>query len=152
MQLGTACNVQVEVVSLLGKVFLNEKYGLSIPIERGGCDAIASKAFVRANGSLFPCQEVAKTVASTSRKEESVTRAILRGSPNATLRSQGVSLTPRPMLGMRHASPAQRWERCVFLALSRAFAVNNTSSKHAFRHLLSLGERGSHSRKAFERQ
>ncbi len=62
LQRGDHCHVQFEATSLLGRIYLNAKYGLSLAVGRGGCDAITSKAYVQPDGTLFPCQDVAKEI------------------------------------------------------------------------------------------
>jgi radical SAM protein with 4Fe4S-binding SPASM domain len=62
LQRGQHCNVQCEALSLLGKIYVNAKYGLSLPLGRGGCDAVTSKAYVQPDGALFPCQDVAREI------------------------------------------------------------------------------------------
>jgi len=42
--------------------YLNKKYGTKFPITPGGCNALATKAFVQPDGAMFPCQELTDTV------------------------------------------------------------------------------------------
>lgn len=65
------CNVQIETLTLLGKVYLNAKCDARLPLGRGGCDAITSKAYVQPDGTLFPCQDVAKEMV-THKDRESI--------------------------------------------------------------------------------
>jgi radical SAM protein with 4Fe4S-binding SPASM domain len=56
---GDHCHVQYEALPILGKIYLNEKYGISLPVYRSGCDATTTKGFLQANGKLYPCQDTA---------------------------------------------------------------------------------------------
>lgn len=71
MKAAPHCNVQIEVLSLLGKVLLNAKYELGLPIQRAGCDAVSSKAYMQPDGSLFPCQDIAKTASESGNNSAS---------------------------------------------------------------------------------
>ncbi len=50
--------VQMGLGSPLVAEYLNRKYGTKFPITPGGCNALATKAFVQPDGSMFPCQEL----------------------------------------------------------------------------------------------
>lgn len=64
------CNVQIDIVGLLHRLYLNERFGLNQPVTRSGCNAVASKAYVQPDGTLFPCQDVAKAVGKRQARAE----------------------------------------------------------------------------------
>ncbi len=63
------CNVQIDFVSLLAKLYLNARFGLKLACGRGGCDAVATKGYIQPDGAMFPCQDMAKAVGKTVDRE-----------------------------------------------------------------------------------
>lgn len=63
-----ACNVQVDVVPLPGKLYLNGRFGVRLDCGRGGCNAITTKAYVQPDGMAFPCQDVAAQFTATQER------------------------------------------------------------------------------------
>jgi radical SAM protein with 4Fe4S-binding SPASM domain len=57
-------------ISLLEKLYINGKYGTRFDVGRVGCNAIITKAYVQPEGTLFPCQDVAKEIGKGLRREQ----------------------------------------------------------------------------------
>ena len=133
MQRGHRCNVQIDCVSLLGKLYLNARYGLQLHVGSSVCDAVTSKAYVQSTGSIYPCQDVANAsvggpIDSTFR-DAAVRNAAIANSicdlgvfanytPCRSCPALGKLCTPCPLPGLRGAGhPVQG--ACV-IALQRA--------------------------------
>jgi len=126
------CHVQVEVVSLLGKAYLNARYNARISIRRGGCDAVSRKAYMQPDGALFPCQDVANAIGSSEERDTIQAQGIaswesdrfspiLAGTssrdiydsyvPCPSCPALGVLCTPCPLPGLKGAP--MRHESCL---------------------------------------
>ena len=66
---GHSQHVQMGLGSPLVAEYLNRKYGTKFPITPGGCNALATKAFVQPDGAMFPCQELTEYFTTRSGKK-----------------------------------------------------------------------------------
>lgn len=75
MQEGPHCHVQIEILPLLGKLYLNATENAGFEIGSGGCNAASTKAYVQPDGAVFPCQDVAKEVCKSETARERFAKA-----------------------------------------------------------------------------
>lgn len=66
---GRHCHVQIDIVSLLAKLYLNARYRLELFVERSGCDAVTGKGYAQPDGALFPCQDLATEIGKSDERE-----------------------------------------------------------------------------------
>lgn len=77
-------HVQMGLGSPLVAEYLNHKYGTKFPITPGGCNALATKAFVQPDGAMFPCQELTEYFTTKSGKKIDIPRqSVLENGANA---------------------------------------------------------------------
>lgn len=131
------CNVQMGCVSLLARLYLNERYGLKLHVGSSACDAVTTKAYVQPDGAVFPCQDVANQLAAqenrgpvdssfTSSSEHNAAIAeSVRGlavfasyTPCSTCAALGKLCTPCPLPGLR--GPGHPVHDACILAMRRA--------------------------------